>query len=149
MQTTKDEAKFMPLFLEKGKAKQLQFIRLSYLMLTNLSKAHSQRITFFRNEHKGYKNALSFAHNQCRFKNKKVLLPLREKEQLFFEALRKKEKAEKEAKKEAIKGLKYGRKFKTLNIGTLERCHKAGIIIRLDNRIIPYAELKRQLDNFF
>jgi hypothetical protein len=138
MQQTSDEKKFIPISIERGRARAWQKIRLSYSLLSCMNENNSRRLFLFRSEGQGFKKASSYLHNHSRFRSKKILLPRRERKNLHEADMQIKN----EQRRAAIIGLKYGRKFQTLNIGTLQRARTAGIVIRSDDLITPYAEFK-------
>lgn len=142
MQQTRDECKFIPICAEVGKGRLIQKIRLSYSLLHNLKNAHSSRLFLFRNEAQGYKRALSYSHNRCRFRVKNILMPDRERRQ--EEAI--KTATRTRARREAIIALRYGLRFGTTSISTIQRAETAGIRIKREKRsILSYAEIKRQI----
>jgi len=132
---TKDETKSVPIALERGKNKQIQNIRLAYTLLSGLSHAHTARIFLFKNEGQGFHKALSHPHNAARFRNRIVMLPIRERKQKIEYEEKQKGKGEKQKRKDAIKILKYTRRYsRFLDLSEvmerIDKCKMAGIVIK-------------------
>lgn len=144
MKQTADESKFIPFSAEAGKEKEIEKIRLAYSLLLNLGSANRRRYFLFSNEGQGYRNALSIGHNKARFRNRTVLLPRREAEQSFKAKMKEKNKK----RIECIKALKYGRRYGTITLDTIQRSKQAGIRIKRNTALnLPIAEIQRQLTN--
>jgi hypothetical protein len=139
MQTTSDEKRFIPLTIEKGRARAWQLVRLNFLLFQNMKTAGRKRLFLYAAEGTGYAKARSAEHNKRRFPSAR-LFPQRESAQARAERDTKAQE-----RKRAIIALRYGKRFNTVNKGTLGRANAAGIRIKPNSFILPYAAYKQQI----
>jgi len=139
MQQQKEERGFIPVKVERGRARTWQNIRLSFSSFTNMAAAQKKRLFVYGSEGRGWDKAISNPHNSARFRSAR-LLPKRERAQLGASDDKKADEF-----KKSVKALKYGRRYNTLTQRTVERAQSAGIRIRLNSLILPYAAYKQQV----
>ena len=142
MQQTKDESRFIPLSAYHGNMRAWDKVRLSYSLFSSLPTAHAQRMRLCREEGQGFRNAKSITHNKARFPSKKLLLPPRER--THQENAKNAQRDEKRQK--AIIALKYGRRYNTATMATIERAKDAKISIQPRNDIQSFAEARDELN---
>ena len=137
MQQHSTERAFIPVAVENGRARTWQKIRLCFSSFTNMASAEKKRLFVFAEEGQGYARSYARAHNRARFKSHARLLPQREQQTQRADTEKNRER------RRAVIALRYGRRYNSTTQHTVERAEKAGIRIRLNSLILPYAEYRR------
>jgi hypothetical protein len=140
MQQQHEERAFIPLSVERGRSKKWQVIRLCFSSFSNMKNAGKARLNVYSQEGTGYARAVSQTHNKARFRARARLLPKREAEQARAHA-----DTRADERRRAVIALRFARRYGTATTQTINRAKKAGIKIRADARILPYAEYRRRV----
>lgn len=140
MKQTADEKRFIPVQVERGRARQWQRCALSYRFLADLKNAQRRRIFLFASEGQGFKKSVSWQHNVIR-QPAHCARPLPPRE-----ARNARQATGKGKRALAIVALRYAVRYGTVSAQTLQRVESAGIrVAPRYGAILPYAEYKRQV----
>ena len=142
MKNTREEAGFFPISADKQKVREWDKIRLAYSSGKGRKTAHISRLFLFRKEAQGWDKLASVGHNRSRFRSPAVLLPNREREQIF----QAEQKQKQEQKRLILLKLRYARRYGEITLELIEECKTAGIKLREDRNLsgLSNADLHRQ-----